>query len=96
MPATSSAKKAVGIVSYGGGASGARAAEHLRLVMAECMVATVRAQALLSLVHDFEQWTKFKPLPHREGDITTLPDAHDPPFLSCCGVGSEMLRLIRG
>jgi len=66
--------KAAGIVSYGGAANGARAAEHLRLVLAECMVATVRAQVLLSLVHDFEQWTKFKPLPQREGELNTLLD----------------------
>lgn len=66
--------KAAGIVSYGGGASGARAAEHLRLVLAECQVATVRAQVLLSLVSDFEQWTKFKPLPNREAELNKLFD----------------------
>jgi NAD(P)H-dependent FMN reductase len=66
--------KAAGFVSYGGGASGARAVEQLRLVMAELMVATVRAQVLLSLVTDFEQWTKFKPLPQREADVTTMLD----------------------
>jgi NAD(P)H-dependent FMN reductase len=37
--------KAAGFVSY----SGARAVEHLRLVMAEVMVATVRAQVMLSM-----------------------------------------------
>jgi len=40
--------KAAGFVSYGG-AGGARAVEHLRLIMAELMVATVRAQVLLPL-----------------------------------------------
>jgi NAD(P)H-dependent FMN reductase len=38
--------KAAGFVSYGGHASGARAIEHLRLIMAEVMVATVRASVL--------------------------------------------------
>jgi NAD(P)H-dependent FMN reductase len=66
--------KAAGFVSYGGGANGARAVEQLRLVLAELMVATVRAQVLLSLVTDFEQWTKFKPLPQREAEVTTMLD----------------------
>jgi len=66
--------KAAGFVSYGGGASGARAVEQLRLVMSELMVATVRAQVLLSLVTDFEGFTTFKPLPQREAELTTLLD----------------------
>jgi NAD(P)H-dependent FMN reductase len=40
--------KAAGIVSYGGWASGVRAAEALRLVLAELQVATVRAQPAVS------------------------------------------------
>jgi NAD(P)H-dependent FMN reductase len=36
--------KAAGIISYGGWAAGVRAAEALRLVLAELQVATVRAQ----------------------------------------------------
>jgi NAD(P)H-dependent FMN reductase len=52
--------KAAGFVSYGG-ASGARAVEQLRLVLAEVHVATVRAQLLLSIRHDFENFTTFKP-----------------------------------
>jgi len=66
--------KAAGFVSYGGGASGARAVEHLRLVMAELMVATVRAQVMLSLITDFENFTTFKPLPQRERELTTVLD----------------------
>ena len=66
--------KAAGFVSYGGGASGARAVEHLRLVMSELMVATVRAQVLLSLVTDFEGFATFKPLPQRESELTMLLD----------------------
>lgn len=40
--------KAAGIISYGGWVSGARAAEALRLVLAELQVATVRAQPTIS------------------------------------------------
>ena len=65
--------KAAGFVSYGG-AGGARAVEHLRLVMAELMVATVRAQVMLSLVTDFEHFTTFKPLPQREAELATVLD----------------------
>lgn len=66
--------KAAGFVSYGGGAGGARAVEQLRLVMAELMVATVRAQAMLSLMTDFENFTTFKPLPQREAELTKVLD----------------------
>jgi NAD(P)H-dependent FMN reductase len=40
--------KAAGIISYGGWAAGARAAEALRLVLAELQIATVRAQPTIS------------------------------------------------
>ena len=65
--------KAAGFVSYGG-SGGVRAVEHLRLVMAELMVATVRAQVMLSLVTDFEHFTRFKPLPQREAEVTAMLD----------------------
>ncbi len=65
--------KAAGFVSYGG-SGGVRAAEHLRLVMSELMVATVRAQVMLSLVTDFEHFTSFKPLPQREAEVTAMLD----------------------
>ena len=65
--------KAAGFVSYGG-SGGVRAVEHLRLVMAELMVATVRAQVTLSLVADFDNWTTFKPLPQRETELTAMLD----------------------
>ena len=42
--------KAAGFVSYGG-ASGARAVEQLRLVLAEVQMATVRLQVLLSMYY---------------------------------------------
>jgi NAD(P)H-dependent FMN reductase len=38
-----------------------RAVEHLRLVMAEVQVATVRNQVMLSLRDDFENYSIFKP-----------------------------------
>lgn len=52
--------KAAGFVSYGG-AGGARAVEHLRLIMGELLVADVRAQVTLSLFTDFEHRSTFKP-----------------------------------
>jgi NAD(P)H-dependent FMN reductase len=65
--------KAAGFVSYGG-AGGARAVEQLRLVLAEVHVATVRAQALLSIRSDFENYTTFKPEPHQEKAVGTVLD----------------------
>jgi NAD(P)H-dependent FMN reductase len=65
--------KAAGIVSYGG-AGGARAAEQLRLVMGELKVADVRAQVLLSLHSDFENYTTFKPGPHHERSVHAMLD----------------------
>jgi NAD(P)H-dependent FMN reductase len=52
--------KAVGFVSYGS-AGGARAVEHLRLIAGELMMADVRAQVMLSLATDFENYSVFKP-----------------------------------
>jgi len=65
--------KAAGFVSYGA-ASGVRAVEHLRLVMAELMVATVRAQVPLSVLTDFEDFTKFAPDPKHVEEVHTLFD----------------------
>ncbi len=52
--------KAAGIVSYGS-AGGARAAEHLRAILGEIKIADVRSHVLLSLFHDFEKFSTFKP-----------------------------------
>jgi NAD(P)H-dependent FMN reductase len=63
--------KAAGFVGYGS-AGGVRAVEQLRLVMAEMRVATVRAQVMLSLRDDFENYSVFTPRPHHEkalGDV---------------------------
>src|SRR6266852_3461085 len=65
--------KAAGFVSYGG-AGGARAVEHLRLIMADLMVATVRAQVMLSLFTDFEKFTAFKPHPQHKQEVHTMLD----------------------
>lgn len=65
--------KAAGFVSYGS-ANGARAVEHLRLIMAELQIATVRAQVLLSLFTDFENFTVFKPNAMHETSLTTMLD----------------------
>jgi NAD(P)H-dependent FMN reductase len=65
--------KVAGFVSYGG-AGGVRAVEQLRLVMAELKVATVRAQVILSLFTDFENFTKFKPATFQEKAVNTMLD----------------------
>ena len=65
--------KAAGFVSYGS-AGGARAVEHLRLVMAEVQVATVRAQVMLSLATDFENWKVFKPAPQHSKTLGVVLD----------------------
>lgn len=65
--------KAAGFVSYGS-AGGARAVENLRLVMGELQVADVRAQVMLSLFTDFENFTAFKPAALHEAEVGTLLD----------------------
>jgi NAD(P)H-dependent FMN reductase len=65
--------KVAGFVSYGS-AGGVRAVEHLRLIMAELQVATVRAQVYLTLAYDFENYRQFKPTPSKEQSVTTMLD----------------------
>src|SRR5215203_1017027 len=65
--------KVAGFVSYGS-VGGARAVEQLRLVMAELMVADVRAQVMLSLFTDFENFTTFKPDPRHDREVHTMLD----------------------
>src|SRR5713226_7461001 len=65
--------KAAGFVGYGG-AGGVRAVEHLRLVMAEVEVATVRNQVALSLLSDFENYSNFKPAAHHEKSVNQMLD----------------------
>jgi NAD(P)H-dependent FMN reductase len=65
--------KAAGFVSYGS-VGGARAVEHLRLVVGELKMADVRAQVALSLFHDFEAFTTLKPSHHQEGAVHAMLD----------------------
>jgi len=65
--------KAAGFVSYGS-AGGTRAVEQLRLVMGELQIADVRAQVMLSLFTDFENFTAFKPAPHHENSVNNMLD----------------------
>jgi NAD(P)H-dependent FMN reductase len=65
--------KAAGFVSYGA-ASGSRAVEQLRLVMAELRVADVRSQVLLSVFTDFENYTAFTPAASREAEVNRMID----------------------
>jgi NAD(P)H-dependent FMN reductase len=66
--------KAAGFVSYGAASSGGRAVEHLRMVMGELQVADVRAQVLLSLFTDFENFAAFKPNAVKETELATMLD----------------------
>ena len=65
--------KAAGFVSYGS-AMGTRAVEHLRLIMAELQIADVRAQVMLSLFTDFENFSTFKPAASQEQALNTMLD----------------------
>jgi NAD(P)H-dependent FMN reductase len=65
--------KAAGIVSYGS-AFGTRAAEHLRGILAELQVASVRTQVLLSGFTDFENWSVFKPAALHAKNVKTMID----------------------
>jgi NAD(P)H-dependent FMN reductase len=65
--------KAAGFVAYGG-TMGARAVEHLRLVMAELQVATVRAQVGFSLLTDFEHFRVFKPAETQVKNVNDMLD----------------------
>lgn len=63
--------KSAGFVSYGS-AHGVRAVESLRLVMGEIMVADVRAQVMLSLFTDFENYSVFKPADRHEAVLNDV------------------------
>jgi NAD(P)H-dependent FMN reductase len=65
--------KAVGFVSYGG-VGGARAAEHLRLVVGELQMADVRQQVALSMLTEFENFRVFKPSDFNTAALETLFD----------------------
>lgn len=65
--------KAAGIVSYGS-TGGARAAEHLRGICGELMMADVRAHPTLSLFTDFENMSTFKPAQVHEDSVNQMLD----------------------
>ena len=65
--------KAAGFVGYGS-VGGARAVEHLRLVMGEIKVADVRAQVALSIFTDFENFSMLKPGPQQEAAVNAMLD----------------------
>lgn len=82
--------KVAGFVGYGS-AGGTRAVEHLRLVMAELQVATVRKQVMLSLFTDFENMTAFKPHPRHETALNEMLDQ-----VIAWGGALQHLRLTQG
>jgi NAD(P)H-dependent FMN reductase len=66
-------EKAAGFVGYGS-AGGTRAVEHLRTIVAELRMASVRTQVMLSLHDDFENYATFKPRAHHEKTVAALLD----------------------
>lgn len=69
--------KAAGIVSYGS-VGGARAAEHLRGILAELSIADVRVHPALSLFTDFENMTDFKPADVQASSVNQMLDQVTP------------------
>jgi NAD(P)H-dependent FMN reductase len=65
--------KTAAFIGYGG-AGGVRAVESLRLTMGEIKVADVRAQVMLSLFTDFENFTIFKPHERHAKSVHALAD----------------------
>ncbi|MNH31298.1 NADPH-dependent FMN reductase [compost metagenome] len=65
--------KAAGIVSYGS-VGGARAAEHLRGIMGELLIADVRVHPALSLFTDYENGTDFKPKEVQTDSVNQMLD----------------------
>lgn len=65
--------KAAGIVSYGS-TGGARAAEHLRGILAELQVASVRTHPTLSLFTDFVNGADFKPAELHLDNVNAMLD----------------------
>ncbi|MFD2627548.1 NADPH-dependent FMN reductase [Oceanobacillus kapialis] len=65
--------KAAGIVSYGS-VGGARAAEHLRGILGELLVADVRVHPALSLFTDFENGAELKPAAVQADSVNQMLD----------------------
>lgn len=65
--------KAAGIVSYGS-SGGVRAAESLRIILAELQVASVRTHPAMSLFTDFVDMHEFKPAGVHEKSVGVMLD----------------------
>lgn len=65
--------KAAGIVSYGS-TGGARAAEHLRGICGELLIADVKTHPTLSLFTDFENYSTFKPAELHLNNVNLMLD----------------------
>ena len=65
--------KAAGFVGYGS-QGGTRAVEHLRLMMGELRVATVRDQVALSVFDDFADFTELRPRPRQRAAAEAMLD----------------------
>lgn len=65
--------KAAGIVSYGS-VGGARAAEHLRGILGELLIADVRVHPALSLFTDFENGSVLKAAAVQETSVNQMVD----------------------
>lgn len=65
--------KAAGFVGYGS-VGGARAIEHLRGIMAEVQVATVRNTVMLSLFTDFKDFSTFTPADLHQDAVDAMLD----------------------
>lgn len=65
--------KSAGIVSYGS-VGGARAAEHLRGILGELLIADVRVHPALSLFNDFENFSEFKPQAVQNDSVNDMLD----------------------
>lgn len=63
--------KAAGIVCYGS-SGGLRAAEHLKSVLGELQIATVRAQVSISIYHDMQDFTTMAPRDYQAGNRAEL------------------------
>jgi len=65
--------KSAGFIGYGM-AGGVRSIEHLRGVAGEVRMADVRESLMLSLIHDFEQFSVFKPTDRHEAQLNKVLD----------------------
>jgi NAD(P)H-dependent FMN reductase len=65
--------KSAGFVGYGG-VGAARSIEMLRAICSNLELADVRVAVGLTLAHDFEHFTNFKPQPHQDKSLAQLLD----------------------